>query len=125
MEEKKYYTIDEETGEIIESEGTNQLMARELYELGTDLEDYEELEAKLDYFKEQIETWKKDNREKIKNILKKYNQKSIQTPNKTYTIVDEGYNQVADTEKMKRDGIYDKYSKLTLRKEQLRITRRK
>lgn len=117
--------IDQDTGELIEVEETNELMVRELYELGTDLEKYDELEEQALYIQEQLEIWKYKNRENIKSVLKKHNQKSIKTPSRNYTIIDEGIRKSVDTERLKADGIYEKYLKLTPTKETLRITRRK
>lgn len=117
--------IDQNTGEVIEVEETNELMVRELYELGTDLEKYDELEEQALYIQEQLEIWKYQNRENIKNVLKKHNQKNIKTSSRTYTIIDEGIRKSVDTDRLKEDGIYEKYIKLTPTKESLRITRRK
>lgn len=117
--------IDNDTGEVIEVEESNELMVRELYELGTDLEAYDELEEQALYIQEQLELWKYQNRENIKNVLKKHNQKNIKTSSRTYTIIEEGIRKSIDTERLKADGIYDNYVKLTPTKESLRITRRK
>lgn len=117
--------IDQETGEVIDVETTNEVMVRELFELGTNLEIYDELEEQAEYIKEQIELWKFANRENIKNILKKHNKKSVETSYRKYTIVEEGVVKSVDTERLKEDGIYENYLKLSPRKEFLKVMRKK
>lgn len=117
--------IDEKTGEVIEVEDTNEIMVRELYELGTNLEVYDKLEEQADTIKEQIEIWKYQNRENIKQILKKHNQKNIKTSSRTYSIVDEGTRKVIDTDRLMQEGLYLKYIKLVPVGEHLKVNRRK
>lgn len=117
--------IDNDTGEVIEVEETNEVMVRELYELGTDLEKYAELEEQALYIQEQLEIWKYENRENIKNVLKAHKKKNITTPTRIFTLIEEGMRKSVDTERLKEDGMYDRYVKFTPTKESLRITKRK
>lgn len=118
-------TIIDQNGEIVEVEETNELMVRELTELGTNLAAYDELDEQLSYIKEQMEQWEIANRENILNVMKANGEKTIRTPKRTYSFIPETTKKVLDIERLKKDGIYDNYLKLTKSKENLRITRRK
>lgn len=117
--------IDGQTGEIIEVETKNEIMVRQLHELSVDLEEYAELEAKLDYFKDQIETWKYVNREKIRDVLSKNGEKKVKAGDYTFSIVEEKMIPKLDIESLKEDGQYDNHLKMTLRKSYLRVTSNK
>ena len=126
MENKDYIIVD---GELVEKPDTNALMLRELREVGVDLAEYDELEAQAEYIKEQIELWIFNHREAIKTIMKANGEKTIRTPDRTYSLVPSGFNKRLDTDKAKRhleeEGVLEDYMLYTERQEQLRITKRK
>lgn len=117
-------TIVNENGEIIDVESKNELIIRELNEVGTRFEEYEQMQEQLDYLKEQIETWELSHRDIIMETLKKNNVKSLKTNSRTYSYIPESTKRSLDIERLKDDGIYENYLKLTRTKESLRITRR-
>ena len=126
MENKDYIIVD---GELVEKPDTNALMLRELREVGVDLAEYDELEAQAEYIKEQIELWIFNHREAIKTIMKANGEKTIRTPDRTYSLVPSGFSKRLDTDKAKRhleeEGVLEDYMLYTERAEQLRITKRK
>lgn len=111
--------LDNETGELIEVEETNELVAKEINPLITD-EFIEQLEQ-IEYLEQQIDMFKSKHKEQIKEIFKKYNIKSFKNDYITITYVGEGMSQRVDTQRLKDDGLYDKYSKFTPVKEQIRV----
>ena len=126
MESKDYIIQD---GELVEKPDKNQLMIRELREVGVDLAEYDELMAKANYFKEQLDLWVFNYRDAIKSVMKEHGEKTIRTPDWTYSYVPAGFNKRLDTEKAKEhleeEGVLDDYMVYTERGEQLRITKRK
>lgn len=117
-------TIINENGEIVDIEDKNEIVLRQLQEVGTFIEEYEQMLDQLDYLKEQIETWDISHRDIIMNVLKRNNKKSLKTGSRTYTYVPETVKKSLDIERLKEDGVYDNYLKLSRTKESLRITRR-
>ena len=105
----------------------NKIMVRQALELGVDFDKYEELKEQADYIKEQIEIWEYQSREKIKEVLKKNNAKSLQTPYRTYSLVGESTRQTIDSKRLKEDypDLFNEYSKETIVKEHLAIRERK
>lgn len=121
MTNKEYY-IDSETGELIEKEDTNELVAKEINPIITDdfLEKLEMMEA----LEQQIEMFKTEHREQIKEIFKKYGVKSFKNDYISITYVPETMQKRVDNQRLKDDGIYDKYLKFVPVKEQIRITKK-
>lgn len=115
--------IDEETGEIIEVEENTDLVAKEMNALITD--DFIEKLEQLDYLEQQIEMFKTEHREQIKDIFKKYGIKSFKNDYITITYVAEGMRKQVDNERLKNDGLYKKYLKLVPNKESIRITKKR
>lgn len=114
--------IDQETGEVIEVEEKQELVAKEMNALITD--DFVEQLEQLDYLEQQIKMFKTKNKEKIKEIFKKYNIKSFKNDYITITYVDGGMKKALDIERLKDDGVYDKYVMLKPYEEQIRITKK-
>lgn len=116
-------------GELVEKPDTNQLMIRELREVGVDLAEYDELEAQAEYIREQIELWIFNHRDVIKRTMITNGEKTIRTPNRIYSIVPKGITKRLDTEKVKRkleeEGKLDDYMIYSEREESLRITKRR
>lgn len=122
----KEYIIED--GELIEKPDTNQVMIRELRELGVDLAEYDELEAQAEYIREQLDLWVYKHREAIKQTMKANNEKTIRTPNRTYSFIPAGFTKRLDTDKAKKhleqEGVLDEFMTYTERPEQLRIRKR-
>lgn len=117
--------IVNENGEVEMVETKNEIVLRELQEVGTTFEEYEQMQDQLDYLKEQIETWEISHRDIIMDALKRNNVKSLKTNSRTYTYVSETTQTRLDTDRLKEDGTYYKYLKLVPTKESLRITKRR
>ena len=118
-------TIINENGEVVDVETKNEIVLRELQEVGTTFEEYEQMQEQLDYLKEQIETWEISHKDIIMDAMKRNDVKKIQTDSRTYSYIPEATKKSLDIERLKEDGVYDRYLKLSRTKESLRITRRK
>lgn len=117
MSKKEEYIVDELTGELIEKEDSNQLIEKKMYEVGAiDEKTYEMLEQFL-YYKEQYETFKYLLHKAMEeNDVKKWDNElflAYRTPS--------GLQKRVDVEKLKADGLYDKYSKYIPVKDKLTI----
>lgn len=111
--------IDEETGELIEVEETTDLVAKEMNALITD--DFIEKLVQVEYLQQQIEMFKTEHREQIKDIFKKYGIKSFKNDYISITYVAEGIQKRVDNERLKQEGLYDKYLKVVPTKESIRV----
>ena len=109
--------IDPDTGEIREVETENEIAERTLTEVKAIDEETYEMLATYQYYKEQFETFKfvleKAMRE---NNIKKWDNDYFMAICK-----DESTQVRVDTERMKADGIYDKYLKVVPVKASLMI----
>lgn len=112
---------DEVTGELVEVPETNDLVASELNAVGVNIDNYFEQKLKANALKEQMEMWEFENREKIINVFKKYGIKSFKNDSGSVSYVPEGLSQRVDIDRLKEDGLYDKYSKWVSSKEHLII----
>lgn len=113
--------IDNETGEVIEVEESNELIEKKLYEVGAIdektidfLSEYFEMQERYEIFREVLQDAMK------KNNIKKWDNKYF-----TAVLKDESVQKRLDTERLKEDGIYDKYLKLVNVKPSLMIKVRK
>lgn len=72
--------IDNSTGEVIEmgEESKNEIVTRELMDVGIALDEYIELVVQSEYIKDQLEMWKFKNEPKIKRILERHNIKKYE-----------------------------------------------
>lgn len=111
--------VDQETGEIIEVEDNYDLVAKEMNELITD--EFIEKLVQVEYLTQQIEMFKAEHKEKIKDIFKKYGIKSFKNDYVSITYVAEGMQKRVDNERLKNDGLYDKYLKVVPTKESIRV----
>lgn len=111
--------IDEETGELIEVEDKNDLVAKEMNELITD--DFIDKLVQFEYLEQQIEMFKTEHREQIKEIFKKYGIKSFKNDYISITYVADGMQKRVDTDRLKQEGLYEKYLKLFPTKESIRV----
>lgn len=113
--------IDENTGELIEVQEDNELVVKELEEKGIITDDFLEKLEQLAYFKQQVEMFEAKNREVIKEVFKKYGVKSCKSEYLTISFIDEHMQQRVDTDALRKDGLYEKYSKFSVVKESIRI----
>lgn len=99
--------IDNETGEVLEVLDENEKAELKLVEVGAiDKETYEVLENYL-YYQEQYETFKyKLEKAMRENGIKKWDNEYF-----TATTVEATTQNRVDTEKLKNDGLYNKYLK--------------
>lgn len=113
--------IDNETGEIIEVEESNDLAERKLYEVGA-IDEYTN-DFLNDYFEilEQYEIFK----EKLQEAMIKNNIKSWKNKYFTATLIGSQTKKSVDTERLKNDGLYDKYLRLIEVKPSVSIRRKK
>ena len=113
--------IDNDTGEVIEVEETYEIVQRELNEVGVDYEEYFEKQIQFKALKEQMEIWEQKNRDVIQKIFEKHNIKSLKTEEGTISYIEESTQKRVDTERLKQDGLYEKYLKLVPTKAHLMI----
>lgn len=100
--------IDGETGEIIEVETSNEIAERTLVEVGAITQETYEMLASFRYYQEQYELFKYQlEKAMIENGIKKWDNDYF-----TATIREESMQKRVDTERLKDDGIYEKYLKL-------------
>lgn len=112
--------VNELTGEIYEiPEENNELVKKEMNEIITDTL-LDQL-VQVQYLEQQIEIWKFQNKEKIKEIFKAYNVKSFKNEYIEITYVPETTRKSVDTNKLKQAGIYEEFCKESPVKESLRI----
>lgn len=114
--------IDNQTGELVEVPDNNELVVKELEDKGIITSDYLDKLEQLAYLKEQIETHDFQCREVIKEVFKKYGVKSCKSDYITISYVDEHMQKRVDNERLKADGLYDKYIKFVPVKESIRVS---
>ena len=109
--------VDAVTGELIEVEESNELIEKKLYEVqAIDQETFEML-AMFQYYEDQYELFKY----KLKQAFKENGIKKWETEQFTATFKDEQLQFRVDTDRLKEDGLYDKYLKAVPVKESLQI----
>ena len=109
--------VDENTGEILEVEDSNELVEQKLYEVGAiDKETNDFIERYLT-IQEQYEIF----RHKLLKAMKENNIKSWKNNYFTATVKEESVQKRVDTERLKEAGLYEKYLKLVPVKESLMI----
>lgn len=114
------YIIDQETGELIEEVNKNELVAKELEPIIT--EEFLDNYAKFEYYSQQLETFKNKNKEFIKQVFQKYNIKTCKNDYITISYVPEHMQQRVDVDRLKADGLYEKYTKYSNVKESIRVS---
>ena len=109
--------IDEETGEIVEVEEQNEIATRIMNEVGLlDKETYEILDSFL-YYKEQYEMF----RYKLEKAMDENNIKKWENDYFTATMKNDSLQKRVDVDRLKEDGLYEKYLKLVPSKGGLQI----
>lgn len=113
--------IDNETGEIITIEDECEIAIRELNEVGCDIEQLFEMQLQLEALKDNIKAFEFKNRETISEYMKEHGLKSIRTDDGTITLKAGGLRKSIDSERLKEDGLYEKYLKVTPFAESLQV----
>ena len=109
--------IDNETGEIITVQDENEKATELMVNAGVlDKEVYEIIDSML-YYQEQFETFK----HKLEKAMKDNGIKKWETDYFTATVKDDYLQKRVDTDRLKEDGLYEKYLKLIPTKGSLSI----
>lgn len=116
--------IDNDTGEVIEVEETYDIVQRELNEVGVNYEEYFDKQIQFKALKEQMEMWEQNNRDNIQKIFEKHHIKSLKTEYGSISYVPEGIQKRVDNDRLKEDGLYEKYLKVIPTKAHLIIKAR-
>ena len=110
-------TIIDENGEIVEVQDANEIAEAKLFEAGAiDKNTYDFLEEYLTY-QERYETFKFI----LEKAMRENGIKSWKNDYFTATVKDESMQNRVDTQRLKDDGLYEKYSKLVPVKGSLQI----
>ena len=109
--------VDFETGELIEKEEPNEIAERKLTELGVVSEEVYTMLEKFAYWQERYETF----RYQLEKAMRENNIKKWDNDYFVATIKEESMQKRVDTERLKEDGVYDKYLKLVATKGGLQI----
>lgn len=109
--------IDNATGELIEVEEKNEIAERTLVEAGVITQETYEMLASFKYYQDQYELFK----HQLMKAMKDNNIKSWKNEYFTATIKDETLRKSVDVERLKEDGLYDNYLKLSPVKESIQI----
>ena len=115
--------IDSETGEIIEIEETNEIVEKKLNEI-VSLDDVLKVIEMLEYYQDQLDTYKYQLKEPIIKLFKDNGIKTFKNDYLTISYVGESMQKRVDNERLKQDGLYEKYLKLVPVKESIRITKK-
>ena len=109
--------IDELTGEVIEVEESNEIAERKLYEVGAITDDTADFIEQYLAAKEQYEMFLHIlEKAMLDNNIKSWNNDQF-----IATIRNESLQKRVDTERLKQDGLYEKYLKLVPVKQSLSI----
>lgn len=109
--------IDNETGEVIDVEETNEIATKKLYEVGAITEDTADFIEQYLTIKQQYEMFTYA----LGNAMRDNGIKSWKNELFTATLSEESIQKRIDTDRLKEDGLYDKYLKLVHMKSSLRI----
>ena len=110
--------IDADTGELIEVETENEIAERILVQSGAiSQQTYEEMESYL-YYKERFEIIKYE----IEKAMREHSIKKWETDEFSFTTTEDTMQKRVDTDRLKEDGLYEKYLKLVPVKGSIRFT---
>ena len=109
--------INQETGELIEVEEANEIATRTLYEVGAITEETADFIEKYLTIKQQFEMFKFA----LEKAMRENGIKSWKNDLFNATIKEESMQKRVDTERLKEEGLYDKYLKLVPVKSSLQI----
>ena len=109
--------VDQETGELIEIEEENEIVTRKLYEIGAITDDTADFIENYLTIKEQYEIFT----HKLEQAMRENNIKKWDNDYFTVTLTDESIQKRVDNERLKKDGLYEKYLKLVNVKGGIRV----
>lgn len=109
--------INEETGELIEVEEENELIEKKLYEVGAIDENTNDFLEEYLMYQEKYEILK----HALLKAMKENGIKSWKNDYFTATYKEESTQKRVDNDRLKQDGLYEKYLKLVPVKENLQI----
>lgn len=110
--------VDADTGELIEVETENEIAERILEQSGAiSQQTYEEMESYL-YYKERFEIIKYE----IEKAMREHSIKKWETDEFSFTTTEDTIQKRVDTDRLKEDGLYEKYLKLIPVKGSIRFT---
>lgn len=115
--------IDSETGEVIEIADTTEIVEQKLNEI-VSLDDVLEAVEMLETYEQKLNMYKAQLKEPLIKLFKENNIKTFKNDYLTITYVEETLQKRVDNQRLKEDGIYEKYLKLVPVKEQIRITKK-
>lgn len=100
--------VDRDTGEIVEVEEANEIAERKLMDAGAITEQTRDFIEQYLTIQDQWDTF----RYVLEKAMRENGIKSWKTDDFTFTLKEESIQKRVDTERLKEDGIYDKYLKL-------------
>lgn len=100
--------IDQNTGEVIEVETSNEIAERKLVEVGAITEETYEMLASFKYYQDQYELFKYQ----LEKAMKENNIKKWDNDYFTATIKEDSIQKRVDTEQLKEKGLYESNLKL-------------
>ena len=109
--------IDNATGEVIEVEDKNELVEKKLYEVGVVSDEIIDMIEQFKFYEEQYEIFKY----KLQQAMKENDIKSWSNDSFVATLKPQSTRVNVDTERLKADGLYDKYLRIVPVKESLQI----
>lgn len=109
--------IDEKTGEVIEVETTNEVVERKLVEVGAITQETYEMLESFRYYQDQYEIFKYQ----LEKAMRENNIKKWDNEYFVVSLTEDSIQKRVDTERLKEDGMYDKYLKLVNVKGGIRV----
>ena len=119
----KQFYVDSETGEVIEQEDKNELIEQKLNSI-VSLDDVLEAVEMLETYEQKLNMYKQQLKEPLMNIFKENGIKTFKNDYLTISYVPETMQKRVDNQRLKDDGIYEKYLKLVPVKESIRIVKK-
>lgn len=113
--------VDANTGEIVDVEDANEIAERKLTDAGAITEQTRDFIEQYLTIQEQWETFKYI----LEKAMRENGIKTWKTDDFTFTVKDESIQKRVDTERLKEDGLYEKYLKLVNVKGSLQVRKGK
>ncbi|MBQ0112051.1 MAG: hypothetical protein KBT03_02880 [Bacteroidales bacterium] len=115
--------VNSETGEIIEIEETNEIVEKKLNEI-VSLDDVLDAIEMLETYEQKLNMYKAQLKEPLIKLFKENGIKTFKNDYLTISYVESTLQKRVDNERLKQDGLYEKYLKLVPVSEQIRITKK-
>ena len=122
MTNKEFY-VDAETGEIIEKKDVNEIVEKKINEI-VSLDDVLEVVEMLETYEQKLNMMKAQLKEPIIKLFKENGIKTFKSDYLTISYVEPTLQKRVDNQRLKDDGLYEKYLKLIPVSEQIRITKK-